>query len=69
MAAAVIGSVWAAGSWEDTCWESDSWDTIEVGLSPPFTLLLTGPARALGVTNTARTAVATDPSRTAEWST
>jgi len=25
MAAGAVGSVWAAGSWSETCWEANSW--------------------------------------------
>jgi hypothetical protein len=32
MAAGAVGSVWAAGSWSETCWEANSWADATITL-------------------------------------
>lgn len=34
MAAAAVGTCWAAGSWSNTCWEEDTWGdaVVEINL-------------------------------------
>jgi len=33
MAAGVVGTVWATGTWSDTVWEADTWAAKDVGES------------------------------------